>query len=138
MIEFRKLPGRMAFLRFPEQVVITDVSALGAEVSSHLQSVGGGAIYCVDCSRMKLFAPEVAEALVALMKSDNPLIDRTGVLVNGSATFGMQVERMLREADNPRRRAFRDPQELADWLCDAAEADAVRELRTSLGLLDDE
>ena len=132
MIEFRALRGKVALVRFPEHVELPDVEAFVAEVRAHLTHLGGGAVYCVDCEKTGLFPPRVADALIALMKSDNPAIARTGVLVNGSATFGMQVERMLREADNPCRRSFRDAEELLSWLCEATDADGADDLRSAL------
>ncbi len=48
----------------------------------------------------------------------------------------MQIQRMIREANNPSRRAFRDPSELFEWLSevlDAKERVRLRELLVPRG-----
>jgi hypothetical protein len=63
------------------------------------------------------FAPGTVDRFVALMKSGNPKIERSALLVNTeSAALGLQISRMLKEAAHPARRAFADPSELTTWL----------------------
>jgi hypothetical protein len=51
------------------------------------------------------------------MKSDNPKIFRSALLLNEDApTLVLQIGRMLKEAKNPMRRTFFDAKELVQWL----------------------
>ena len=45
-------------------------------------------------------------------------MERTAFLVGESAVFAMQIERVIRNAANPNRRAFRDPGDLRKWLAE--------------------
>jgi hypothetical protein len=65
----------------------------------------------------RTFAPETTERFAALMKSDNPKIFRSALLLDeGAATLGLQIARMLKEANNPARRLFFEAKELMAWL----------------------
>ena len=50
--------------------------------------------------------PAQVGAFLAVMKSDNPMVERSGFLIGDSAAFAVQVEKMIREAQNPMRRTF--------------------------------
>ena len=63
------------------------------------------------------------------MRGDNPRIERAGILVSTSAVFSLQLERMVREAGNPRRRAFRTAGELVTWLDEIATPDEKQRLK---------
>ena len=83
-----------------------------------------------------VFPQEVVLGYVQTMKNETNLV-RTGTILNKSPTFGMQIQRMIREADNPNRRAFRDPKELFDWLSevlDPKERGRLRELLVARGM----
>jgi hypothetical protein len=69
-----------------------------------------------DMTAVTVLAPAVADALLGLMRSDNPKVERHGMHIGASAVFGLQAERLLREAGNPGRRTFRDPAVLVRWL----------------------
>jgi hypothetical protein len=93
----------------------------GARASSELRAVivatQGPVIVVSDLSAARAFAPETTARFVALMKSDNPKIERSALLLSpDSATLGLQIQRMLKEAAHPGRRAFADADELATWL----------------------
>jgi hypothetical protein len=52
-----------------------------------------------------------------MLRADNPLVERTAYLLSDSQqTLAMQVERIMREANNPVRRTFRRTDELLPWL----------------------
>jgi hypothetical protein len=69
----------------------------------------------VDLVDATVFPPEVVDAYVSVMRSEPSLI-RTGTLLNPDPVLGLQIQRMIREANNPNRRVFRDPEALAEWL----------------------
>ena len=78
--------------------------------------------FCSDTVRTNVFGPDVSALLTAAMRANNPRIERHGILVHGGSVFGLQVERMLREAQHPARRTFRGTATLQEWLGEALTA----------------
>jgi hypothetical protein len=108
--------GRLIELR-PEPLNSVDVvSALGNAIRAVVRQLGTDAVFCVDWRRLRLLAPEVADALTSVMKGGNGRVVRSAALIGENATFGLQVERLIKAADSASRRAFRNPKELLDWL----------------------
>ncbi len=90
-------------------------------------------VIVADYRAVKIFPPSVAEALQRLMSGMNPAVERSALLVEaGHATNFMQVERIVRQAAHPERRAFRDPRELTAWLGEKLDADERRRLEQFL------
>jgi len=55
--------------------------------------------------------------MVTLMRADNPYIERSGILVSGSAVMSLQVQRMLSEAASTgKRQHFTAKELLYAWL----------------------
>jgi hypothetical protein len=75
-------------------------------------------VLCADLRPARILVPEVAEALLEAMRRDNPVLDRSAILVSESALFSLQMERLIREARNPNRRTFREEGALVDWISD--------------------
>ena len=100
--------GRLLECRIASPVTVEEVSAFAAKLKAALASTQKQVVICCDVRRANVFPPEVSDAWVKVMKSDNPRVERSGFLVGESAMFGLQVERMIRDAGNPHRRAFRD------------------------------
>ena len=113
--------GRLVEVR-PERLQSVDaVKSIGAAIGTLMRELGGAeAIFCVDWRRLSVLAPEVASALAELMKGGNSRTLRSAALIGARATFGLQMERVIREANNPSRRAFRDPAEMLEWLSEIA------------------
>jgi hypothetical protein len=124
--------GRLVEVR-PEALPNVDaVGAIGAAIGKAIRAAGGEALFCVDWRRLRILAPPVADALVVLMKSGNPRLVRSAALIGAQAAFGLQVDRVLRSADNPSRRAFRDPEELLGWIGEVATAEEAAQARAFL------
>jgi hypothetical protein len=82
-------------------------------------SVGGPYLCLVDLARATVFPPDAVEAYVATMKNEPHLI-RTGTLLGRSPTLHLQIQRMIKEANNMQRKAFRDPNEVLAFLAEIA------------------
>jgi hypothetical protein len=83
-------------------------------------------VLCADLRGVRILLPEVAETLLDAMKRDNPVLERSAILVAESALFGMQMERLIREAKNPNRRTFREEMALVDWASEILTRDERR------------
>ena len=83
---------------------------------TRFHQAGQRAVACTDVSAANVFAPEVAEGFIRLMQRDNPVVERSAFLIGESAMFALQIERMIKQANNPLRRTFRESSMLLGWL----------------------
>ena len=96
---------------------------------------GKKAVICADWRQANVLRPDVADRLIGLFTRGNPFLERSAVLLaREHATFNLQVERLVRESNNPARRTFRATGPLEIWLdeiLDPAERTRLRDfLRT--------
>jgi hypothetical protein len=117
MIEVRAPAGRLITFAVSSPVDDGNADAAALELRRCVQSVTGRVVVVTDLTTARTLAPATAERFILLMKSDNPRLERSAIMLGAaSATFAMQVERMVREAGNPARRTFRDGDLLTQWL----------------------
>jgi hypothetical protein len=111
--------GRFGEARFVDPCTVDETHAFVASVRRILASAPGPMIFCSDARKVNVFPPEVSQLLTDMMRADNPRIERNALLVGQSSVFGLQIERMFREAQHPGRRAFRARPALEAWLEEA-------------------
>lgn len=120
----RLIVTRMGALQSPRAV-----GKIQLAVARALDKVGNKAVICSDWRAIEIFAPQIADAVLDMLHVTNPRVLRGGILLNGEkATFNLQVERVLRDADNPGRKCFRDKARLRDWLSDVLEPDEAQQV----------
>lgn len=107
--------GRLFEIRIWSPVSLEEATAWGRDHNAIVDAMKGPYVCFVDLVDATVFPPDVVDAYVRVMKSEPSLI-RTGTLLNPDPVLGLQIQRMIREANNPNRRAFRDPAALASWL----------------------
>jgi hypothetical protein len=115
--------GRLIEARIVSPVTAADLPAFGGRIASLFASQRDKVIICTDLMRADTFPPAVSEGFLTIMRKDNPKVLRSAFLFQPSATFGLQIERLLKEAANPDRRAFRTVAELSAWLGEVATPD---------------
>ncbi len=123
--------GKLVEIRIASPVSLEETVPWSEAHDALIASVDGPYVCLVDLVDATVFPPDVVEGYVKTMKNEARLL-RTGTLLNASPTFGLQIQRMIREANNPERRAFRDPRELYDWLKEVLERDERDRLRELL------
>lgn len=95
---------------------------------------GAGAAVCADWRAVEVFSPEVGDALLELMRRGNGRFERSAVLLaSANAIINLQVERLLREAANPARRAFRSAETQLAWLGEVLRSDELAQAKQMLG-----
>jgi hypothetical protein len=129
--------GVLIELRFDGTPSVDDVERFKAEtaalVAERWARYERRVVLCTDLRATKLFAPDVASRIIDLMRSDNPRVERNGVLGNESGIFTLQVQRLLIEARSPgRRRVFTEPGELEAWLDESLQPEESNRLRQFL------
>lgn len=108
--------GRLVEGRISSPVVMTEVLGFAKRFQELVGPVSGQVSIVTDIRGAHVFPPDVADGFVKVMKIDNPRLARSAFLINESATFGLQVERMIRDGGNPARRTFREADALSKWL----------------------
>jgi hypothetical protein len=114
--------GRLVEARFLGNPTLEDIEEWAREAEICLKTgarLGKAAVCCTDMRASALFRPAVTEALTSVMRADNRVVERNAILGIGGATFTMQLQRLLREAQpigEIRRRVFIEPEGLCEWL----------------------
>ena len=121
MYSVERHAGRLVEIRIASPVSKGDAEAFGREHDAVIGRIVGPYVCLVDLVDATVFPPDVVAAFVATMRNEERLV-RTGTLLNPSPTFGMQIQRMIKEASHPARRAFREPQAVYDWLAEVLDA----------------
>jgi len=116
MITVANPVGRLCVARFVPPFDVGQVDKLSQEIRGILVRLPRPAIFCSDIRRTPIFPPDVSDRITTMLKSDNPRVERSAVVIGNSSVFGMQLERMFREAGNPGRRVFRTVDSIATWL----------------------
>jgi hypothetical protein len=120
----RLVEARLYLPRTPQQI-----ADFADALRRTFRSVGASCVICADWRSSNLLAPDVADRLVDLLRKGNPHFDRSGVLLPGeNAVFTLQVERVIREAGNHSRRAFRHPLAMRAWLSEILAPAEIRRL----------
>jgi hypothetical protein len=112
--------GRLIEARLISLADVDEVIRFERAMGEAFASVGGRSVVCADWRQANILAPLVAERLIALLQRGNPHVERSAILLaREHATFNLQVERLVREAQNPARRTFREAAAMVDYLSDA-------------------
>jgi hypothetical protein len=108
--------GRLVEVRVAAPLSLDEVKQFVREHQAAIARIPERYIGVVDLFHADVFPVDVAQSLIELMSGMASRVERTAFLVGESAVFAMQIERLIRNAANPNRRAFRDPGDLRNWL----------------------
>jgi hypothetical protein len=129
MIAVANHTGRLIELCVESPVSRQDTEGLGAELRRVLPAQPAKVVIAADMAMARTLPPAVVDDLIAIMRSDNPSIERSGLLVpDDAAVFGMQVERMIKDAGIASRRVFRDALLWQTWLAELLSPAEARRL----------
>jgi hypothetical protein len=125
--------GRLVTFRVVRPADDANAEAAALALRAAVMAVRGPAIICSDVTQARTFSEQTAQRFILLMKADNPKVERSAMLLDPtSATYALQVERMVHEAGNPARRTFRDARLLQEWLRPVLSAQEEHALRVFL------
>jgi hypothetical protein len=117
MVEVANPVGRLVTFRVRSPVDDGNADKAAVDLRRAIEGISGRVIVCTDLTDARTFAPAVVDRFLQVMKADNPRLERSAILIGkGSATFELQIERLVREANSPARHTFRDARALLDWL----------------------
>lgn len=108
--------GRLVEIRMGLPLTFAEAVIFAEELRAIVKPMGDRFVGVCDFSRISIFPQEVIATYTDCMRDLNPKVERTGVLISNSATFGLQMGRLLRGASSPNRRSFVSPTELCLWI----------------------
>jgi|SRR5690349_9001272 hypothetical protein len=109
--------GRLVEARLTSLADVDEVTRFERAMAEAFASVGGRSVVCADWRQANILPPAVADRLTALLQRGNPHVERSAILLaREHATFNLQVERLVRESQNPARKTFRAPEPMVDYL----------------------
>lgn len=108
--------GRLVEVRLASPLDVSDVQRFVQDMTAVMEKVKGKYVGVVDMLDAYVFPANVADMLSKLLSGAATRVERTAMLIGNSAVFGLQVERVIRDANNPNRRVFRITRELTSWL----------------------
>jgi hypothetical protein len=121
--------GRLVELAFAFPVGREDAEGAGEQLRHILGTRTDKIVVATDLVLMRTLPPDVADAFITVMRADNPRIERSGFLIaEDAATLALQLERMIKEAANSARRAFRSSARWQEWLAEALTPDEQKRL----------
>ncbi len=70
----------------------------------------------VDARGLRIVDPDIIDAVVAMMRQDNPFVERNAFLLPSGALLFIQIERMLKDLGVTNRKSFQSRVEAEQWL----------------------
>lgn len=101
MITVAQKVGRLLEIRMTAPISIEELSLMQRDMIALLNRVQGKQVLCSDLSRIQLFSAEQADWIAKFFRIDGARLERTAFVIGDSATFMMQVERLIREGAGP-------------------------------------
>lgn len=125
--------GRLVEVKLASPVSDTEVMEFVRELQAIIGRIPGKYVGVVDLLDAHVFPPAVTDLLINLLSAASPRVEKTAMLIGESATFALQVERVIRSANSDHRRVFRRPEELEAWLSESLTMPEKVRLRQFLG-----
>jgi len=127
--------GRVVELRVEALHTAEDVEAYAKAIDRVVSASRERAIICADHRPVGIYSPAVTDALVAMFTTLNSRIERAALIASPTnATFVLQLQRIVREAENSQRRVFLDPHKMVIWLSDVLTRHEIAQVRAHLGV----
>jgi hypothetical protein len=107
--------------------------AYRADIFAAMQSDPSSVVICADWRSGSLLSPDAAEVLLGMLTGRSTQIERSAILLaENKAVFDLQVERLVREANHPSRRTFRDADKQMAYLGEVLSASELELARSFL------
>ncbi len=96
MISVSHAVGRLAEIRMATPIAAEDLVTMQREIAGIVDRSPTRIVVCADLSAATIFPSDLADQFAKFFRVGNARLERSAIVV-GSATFLMQVERLLRE-----------------------------------------
>ena len=116
MHKIQNIAGRLVEVRVTPPLTLEEIQQFVEEHKATVSRIPDRYVGVVDLHRADVFPAEVAAALIQLLSQMADRVERTAFLIGEGAVFALQIERVIRNAASPHRKAFREPEPLKEWL----------------------
>ncbi len=120
--------GALLEVRVASPVSMQDAMAMFKQIYKTMPR-GSVSRVIVDARQLRIVDPAIVDAVVAMMRQDNPFVERNAFLLHNGALLFIQIERMLKELNVTNRKSFQDRDAAERWLgevCSVTERDRLR------------
>lgn len=124
--------GRLVEVTLASPVTLEEAEQFARENIALMETIPGKFVGVTDLLGAHVVPQDVADRIIRLLSANAGRVERSAMLIGDSALLALQVERLLRSANQPNRRAFRDPAELAAWLNEVLNVQEQAELQQFL------
>jgi hypothetical protein len=108
--------GRLVLMRVTAPVTAADTDDLVGQVRMNIIAAPAKVVFFADLTGAGLLPAEVEAPIVTTFMRDNAKIERSAIVVAaGKSGLTLQIERLVRDAKNPNRRAFDQPDAAVRW-----------------------
>jgi hypothetical protein len=126
--------GRLLEVRAELPIRVEEIPSITRSMTEILERTTDSLVAILDARAYGVEPPEAADHFVGSLRRDNPRIERSAFLIDaGQALLGLQLERVIREAQNPRRRLFRSVSEAVSYLAPVLTREESARLDAFLG-----
>jgi hypothetical protein len=120
--------GRLIEVKIASPLRVEEVAQFTQQFIALMQKIPTKYVGVVNLLEAYVFPSAVADGLTKLLSGAASHVERSALLIGESAVFGLQVERVIRESNNPNRRVFRNGHELIAWLSEVLTPAEQRQL----------
>ena len=125
--------GRLIEIVMSSPLPLQEVEGLIRGVRMNVMAASEPVLICVRMEQLRVMLPDATEPLLGMLRRDNPKVVRSGyLLAQRYGSLAMQVDRIVREANNPNRRWFTQLDELRTFLDEVARPDESARLAAFL------
>lgn len=115
MITVANKVGKLCEVRIQSPISALEIGEMSRQIAEVVRRCG--TIRGVtDLRGAAVFPAELADQIVVFLRQDDRHIERGAFILNDSAVLALQLDRVLRDSVNDRRRFFRDKRLLTTWL----------------------
>ncbi len=122
---------RIALLYLVPPVPVDQARAAAGELHAILaKNAPRKTVVCSDVRASSAWPEDTIDAFIVMMRADNPLLERSGILYTAGGSMGLQIARMIREAGlEDRRLATHDQEALVRWFGEVADPGELAHIR---------
>jgi hypothetical protein len=107
--------GRLIEVRFFSPMLGEEPGAWRRDHERMIAAMLNMYVFFIDLADAPVFPPDMIEAFSLTMRNETRLL-RMAMLLGSSPTLGLQMQRLVRDAQHPGRRLFREPREAEAYL----------------------
>jgi hypothetical protein len=107
--------GRLIEVRFCAPILGEEPGAWRRDHERMIAAMLNTYVFFIDLADAPVFPPDMIEAIAVTMRNEARLL-RMAMLLGSSPTLGLQMQRLVRDAQHPHRKIFREPREAETYL----------------------